>query len=94
MVVGLLTLEIHLPYAHSLKDKRHELKKLKDRLRARFNVAVAEVDHQDTWQRATVGIVSVNQDRVYLAQLLKEVSDESEHILGGDLVDSHLEYLE
>ncbi len=94
MVVGLLTLEIHLPYAHSLKEKRHALKKLKDRLRARFNVAVAEVDHQDTWQRATVGVVSVNQDRVYLAQLLKEVSDESERILGGDLVDSHLEYLE
>lgn len=94
MVVGLLTLEIHLPYAHSLKDKRQALKKLKDRLRARFNVAVAEVDHQDTWQRATVGVVSVNQDRAYLAQLLKEVSEASKHILGGDLVDSHLEYLE
>ena len=94
MVVGLLTLEIHLPYAHSLKDKRQVLRKLKDHLRAHYNVAVAEVDHQETWQRATVGVVSVNQDRVYLAQLLERVSSESERILGGDLVDSHLEYLE
>ena len=44
MVVGLLTLEIHLPYAHSLKDKRQVLRKLKDHLRAHFNVALAEVD--------------------------------------------------
>ena len=94
MVVGLLTLEIHLPYAHSLKDKRQVLRKLKDHLRAHYNVAVAEVDHQETWQRGTVGVVSVNQDRVYLAQLLEKVSSESERILGGDLVDSHLEYLE
>ena len=41
-----------------------------------------------------MGVVSVNQDRVYLAQLLEKVSSESERILGGDLVDSHLEYLE
>ncbi len=94
MVVGLLTLEIHLPYAHSLKDKRQVLRKLKDHLRAHYNVAVAEVDHQETWQRATVGVVSVNQDKVYLAQLLEKVSSESERILGGDLVDSHLEYLD
>ena len=57
MVVGLLTLEIHLPDAHSLKDKRQVVRKLKERLRARFNVAVAELDHQDLWQRATVGVV-------------------------------------
>ena len=94
MVVGVLTLELHLPDAHSLKDKRQTLRKLKERLRAHYNVAVAEVDHQETWQRATVGVVSVNQDRVYLAQLLEKVSSESERILGGDLVDSHLEYLE
>ncbi len=94
MVVGLLTLEIHLPYAHSLKDKRQVLRKLKDHLRAHYNIAVAEVDHQETWQRATVGVVSVNQDKVYLAQLLEKVSSESERILGGDLVDSHLEYLD
>ncbi|MFQ5663100.1 MAG: DUF503 domain-containing protein [Terriglobia bacterium] len=92
MVVGLLTLEIHLPYAHSLKDKRQVLRKLKERLR-RFNVAVAELDHQEVWQRATVGVVSLSNDGAHLAQHLEAVSAESEKILGGDLADSHIEYL-
>jgi len=55
MPVGLLTLEIHLPYSHSLKEKRAVLRKIKDRLRSRFNVAVAEMDHRDVWQLATLG---------------------------------------
>lgn len=93
MVVGVLTLELHLPEAHSLKDKRQTLRKLKERLRARFNVAVAELDHQDNWQRATVGVVSLSNDNLHLTQLLEAVSTESEKILGGDLVDSHIEYL-
>ena len=62
MPIGLLTLEIHIPDAHSLKDKRQVLRSLKDRLRARFNVAVAELDRQDTWQRSLVGVVSLSND--------------------------------
>ena len=93
MVVGVLTLELHLPDAHSLKDKRQTLRKLKERLRAHFNVAVAELDHQDSWQRATVGVVSLSNDSLHLTQLLEAVSTESERILGGDLVESHIEYL-
>ena len=50
--VGVITFELRLDDAHSLKDKRHYVKSLKDRLRAKFNVAVAEIDHQDLWQRA------------------------------------------
>ncbi|MFQ5927890.1 MAG: DUF503 domain-containing protein [Terriglobia bacterium] len=92
MVVGLLTLEIHLPGAHSLKEKRQALRKLKERLR-RFNVAVAELDHQELWQRGTLGVVSLSNDTTHLAQLLASVSAEAEKILGGDLVDSHIEYL-
>jgi len=49
MPIGLLTLEIHIPDARSLKDKRQVIRSLKDRLRANFNVAVAELDHQDLW---------------------------------------------
>lgn len=93
MVVGLLTLEIHLPYAHSLKDKRQVLRKLKERLRARFNVAVAELDHQETWQRAQLGVLSLSNDRLHLAQLLEGALAEADKILGGDLVGSHIEYL-
>lgn len=91
MVVGLLTLEVHLPYAHSLKDKRQVLRSLKDRLRSHFNVAVAEVGHQDLWQRATVGVVSVSNDRTYLNQLLEGVADEAEKLLNGNLVNTSIE---
>lgn len=93
MVVGLLTLEIHLPEAHSLKDKRQVLRKLKERLRSHFNVAVAELDHQDLWQRATVGVVSLSSDTAHLAALLEAVTKESERILEGEQVESHIEYL-
>lgn len=93
MVVGLLTLEIHLPYARSLKDKRQTIRKLKERLRSRFNVAVAELDHQNVWQRATVGVVSLSNDNGHLARVLESVSSESEKILGGDLASSHIEFL-
>ena len=93
MVVGLLTLNIHLPYAHSLKDKRQVLRKLKERLRGRFNVAVAELDHQESWQRAQVGVLSLSNDRLHLTQLLEAAAAEAENILGGDLVGSQIEYL-
>lgn len=93
MVVGLLTLEIHLPYAHSLKDKRQVLRKLKERLRARFNVAVAELDHQENWQRARVGVLSLSNEKLPLAQLLEAASAEAERILGDDLAESYVEYL-
>lgn len=93
MPVGLLTLEIHIPDARSLKDKRQVLRSLKDRLRAHFNVAVAELDHQDTWQRAQIGVVSLSNDSAHLEQSLREVLDESERILGRDLVSHDLELL-
>ena len=51
MPIGLLTLEIHISDARSLKDKRQVLRSLKDRLRAHFNVAVSELEHQEAWQR-------------------------------------------
>ena len=66
MPIGLLTLEIHIPDARSLKDKRQVLRSLKDRLRGRFNVAVAELDHQDTWQRSQIGVVSLSNDEAHL----------------------------
>jgi uncharacterized protein len=93
MPIGLLSLEIHIPDARSLKDKRQVLRSLKDRLRARFNVAVAELDHQDTWQRAQVGVVSLSKDSAHLEQSLREVLDESERILGRDLIAHDLEVL-
>src|SRR4029450_99541 len=66
MVIGLLTLDLHFPGARSLKDKRQALRSLETRIRNRFNVAVAEVEHQDLWQRARLAVVSVNTDHGHL----------------------------
>jgi len=93
MPIGVLTLELHLPDAHSLKEKRMVVRSLKDRLRARFNVAVAELDHQDLWQHAVLGVVSISSDQKTLEALFERIERESESVLGGDLVGTHLEFL-
>jgi uncharacterized protein YlxP (DUF503 family) len=93
MVIGLLTLELHIPGARSLKDKRQALRGLEQRLRQRHNVALAEVDHQDMWQRATLAVVSVNTDRVHLEQTLSAVAGEAASARDALLVDQQLEIL-
>jgi len=93
MPVGLLTLEIYIPDARSLKDKRQVLRSLKDRLRRRFNIAIAELDGQDTWQRAVVGVVTISCDARHLEDALEKVANESERLLGRDLVGSAMEVL-
>jgi uncharacterized protein YlxP (DUF503 family) len=93
MPIGLLTLEIHIPDARSLKDKRQVLRSLKDRLRQHFNVAVAELDHQDVWQRALVGIVTLSNDEQHVRESLDHVAAEAERILGRDLVSQEMEFL-
>ncbi len=92
MPVAVLTLEIYLPYAHSLKEKRVMVRKIKDRLRARFNVAVAELDHQELWQRAVVGVVSISSDQQNLETVMEGIQRESEKVLGGDLVGTELSF--
>ncbi len=92
MPIGLLTLEIHIPDARSLKDKRRILRSLKDRLRGHFNVAVAELEHQDLWQRSVVGVVGISSDERHLEQSMEEVVQESERLLGRDLIAHGIEY--
>jgi hypothetical protein len=94
MPVGVLTLEIQIPYSHSLKEKRAVVLKLRDRLRARFNVAVAELDHQDVWQRATLGVVSISNSQPLLESVFRQVLGEAEKILGEDVADHHLEFFD
>ena len=91
--IGALTLEIQVEDAHSLKDKRNVVRSLKDRLRTRFNVSVAEIDGHDTWTRAVVAVVAVAKDREYAEQLLQAVETEAEGLLGGALTGSGVEWL-
>ena len=78
MVVSVCTLELEIPASHSLKDKRHVVKSLTQRVRQSFNVSVAEVDSLDSWQHATIGIVCVSSDANYARGLLDKVIDNIE----------------
>lgn len=86
MPVGLLTLELHLPEAQSLKDKRQVVRSLKDRLRGNFNVAVAELDFQDIWQRSVVGVVTLSNEEQHVEESLQRVLAEADKLLGPLLV--------
>jgi uncharacterized protein YlxP (DUF503 family) len=74
MYVAVIRAELHLPHAQSLKDKRQILNRLKDRLRA-THAAVAEVDHADLWQRATIGIAVVTGAQAVLTEVLQSLRD-------------------
>ena len=86
MVVGALTLTLHVPESHSLKEKRQVVGSLLARLRRQFNVAAAEVDDQDTWQLATLAVVCVSGDRRHADEMcqkvLRWVEDDGEALLG------------
>lgn len=92
-VIGVLTLELRIEDSHSLKDKRHVVKSLKDRLRHKYNVAVAEIDGQDLWQRATLAAVTVSGDHAHAERVLQAVEQEAAALLGGSLADSNVEWL-
>jgi hypothetical protein len=93
MVIGLLTLDLHFPAARSLKDKRQVLRSLETRLRNRLNVAVAEVEHQDLWQRARLAVVTVNTDHGHLDATLSAATSEAARTGGLELLDAHTEVL-
>ncbi len=73
MIVGLCRIDLFLPESRSLKAKRQVIKGLKDRIRNRFNVSVAEVEHQSLWQRATLGLAMVSEERGYIDRTLRQV---------------------
>lgn len=66
MIVGIIYCELHIPAAGSLKEKRSVIKSIKQRIRNKFNVSVAEVGFLDKWQRAALGIVSVSSDKNHI----------------------------
>ena len=78
MFIGLLTLELFIPGAESLKDKRSVVKSLIETTRRKFNVSIAEVDDLDKWRRATIGIACVSNDVQYLNGVLDKVVESLE----------------
>jgi len=92
--IGTLVLEIRLHESHSLKDKRHWVKSLKDRLRAGHNVAVAEVEDQELWNAATVTVVTVSGSRENAAKVLESCERVAAAHLGPQLVSASIDWLE
>ena len=94
MVIGVCNIELHLPSANSLKDKRSVFKSVINRIRREFNVSIAEVDHQDAWRSATLGVVTVSNNAAYAHGLLTGVVNWIERTrLDVDLIDFQIEML-
>lgn len=91
--VAVGTVELHLPGVGSLKDKRHVLKGVKEKVRQRFEVSVAEVNHQDTWQRATLAVAYVSGDSRHANEVVSKALDFIEASVDGDVIDVQIEVL-
>ncbi len=86
MFVGVLRLTLHLPEPGSLKSKRHLLRSAIDRVKARFNVSIAEVAENDLWQKSVVGVAAVGNDHAFVNETLDKVADFVASMHGGQLM--------
>ena len=92
MAIVVLTVDFHFPFAQSLKDKRMILRAVKDRAK-KFNVSVAEVEHHDLWQRATLAVVVVATDGAHAEKELQAVVNEIERHEPGLITRTEIEHL-
>ncbi len=93
MIVGALKVDIKIPGANSLKEKRHVLRSLKDNIRNKFNVAVSEVGHQDIWQRAAIGIAGVSSDRLFIEKEMARALQYIESRGDIEVIDASLDFI-
>jgi hypothetical protein len=91
--IGVLTLELRIEQAHSLKEKRHVVKSLKDRLRGKFNVSVAEIDDMDLHNSAVIAAAVVSPSRPFAEKVLQSVEREAAGLLGPMLIRTGTEWL-
>ena len=94
MVIGILEMILYLPESHSLKEKRQVVKSIKDKVRNHFNVAIAEVDDLDLWQKARLGVCSLGNDRRSVNARLDQVVNFVERLQVAVDIDTHLEMLD
>lgn len=93
MVVGVCTVELWIPESQSLKDKRQVLHSVKDRLRGKFNLSIAEVEGQDLWQKAVLGMACVANDGSHVEQVLEQALNVIKSMPTIELVRVHRELL-
>jgi uncharacterized protein YlxP (DUF503 family) len=90
MLAALCLFDLRIPGAGSLKEKRHVVKTVTASLRSRFNVAVAEVDHQDLWQRATIAVSSVAGEGYHLRKVMHQVERHIGTFPAVEVIDARL----
>ncbi len=93
MFIGVCTIELHIPDSDSLKTKRQSLRSLKDRIRSKFNVSVAEVADNDLWQKVSLAVAAVSNDKSHLNQTLDHVLNLVRSVPELSLLDYHIEIL-
>ena len=93
IIVGLCTVELFIPESQSLKDKRQVLLSLKDRLREKFNISVAEVEGQDLWQKAVLGLACVANEGRYVNQVCDQALNLIRAVPAVEIVQSRVELL-
>jgi uncharacterized protein YlxP (DUF503 family) len=93
IIVGLCTVELFISESQSLKDKRQVLLSLKDRLREKFNLSVAEVDGQDLWQKAVLGLACVSNEGRYVNQVCDQALNLIRSVPAVEIVQSRVELL-
>jgi uncharacterized protein YlxP (DUF503 family) len=92
MIIGVLTLEIYIPYSHSLKEKRKTLNKIKDRLKKKFNVAFAELEYLNKWQRSKIGLVTLNTQKSMIEKIFQKIVREIEENIEGEILQTEIYY--
>ena len=93
MIIGLLTLDLHIPEANSLKSKRMVVKSLIDRIKNKFNVSVAEVDANDLWQRSVIGIALVANETQIINKVFEKIKTVVSNTHSVELINSTMELL-
>jgi uncharacterized protein len=93
VVVALERFDLRIRDSHSLKQKRHVIRSLSAALRQGFPVSVAEVDHQDLWQRATIAVAAVGADQHHLRRVMQAVEKRVDGWLEVEVIDRELQLL-
>jgi uncharacterized protein YlxP (DUF503 family) len=93
MIIGYLSFEIYLPYSHSLKEKRKRLESIKNRLKHKYNVAFAELDFQNKWQRSRIGIVTLNNQQIVIDKMFQRILREVEENIDGEILKTEFRYM-
>lgn len=92
MIIGFLSLEIYIPYSHSLKEKRKRLSGLRNRLKNRYNVAFAELDYHKKWQRTKIGMVTLSNQKRLIDSLFSKIIADTEKNIDGHIIEHQIHY--